>query len=81
MAPSPVRSPSPSPFDPSRRPSLGVGLVVVLILVGTALAVWFYLRGPVVQAEPRTPQLEHDSRLDGNGLTREDGPGVARRGS
>lgn len=80
MAPSPVRAPSQSPFDPGRRPSLGVALLVVLILVGTALAVWFYLRGPVVQTEPRPSHLERDSRLDGNGLTREDRPGLARRG-
>lgn len=85
MVPSQARPSSASSPDSasgsSLWPPLGAAALVLLILVGTALAVWFYLRGPVVQSEPRPQHQERDSRLDGNGLTREDGAGLARRGS
>ncbi|MCC6407126.1 MAG: hypothetical protein IT453_08165 [Planctomycetes bacterium] len=63
------------------RPSLGIAALVLLIVLGTGLALWFYLRGPVESRGERAPQrLEDDAALDGHGLTRHSGDGVARSG-
>ncbi|MBI5432265.1 MAG: hypothetical protein HZA52_05485 [Planctomycetes bacterium] len=63
------------------RPPLGVTALVLVIVLGTALALWFYVRGPVEsRGEPASPRLEDDAALGGHDLTRRSGAGVARSG-
>jgi hypothetical protein len=60
--------------------SVGLTTLVVAIVLGTALALWFYVREPEPRAAPRASEPERDASLDGAGLTQRVGPELARAG-
>jgi hypothetical protein len=63
------------------RVSPVVPALVCLIVVGVALALWFYLRGPAAEPKPRpSPALDHDAAIERDTLSVEARGRVARSG-